>query len=99
MNNVSLLTPIKRDGEPDITLVKILKPTVGHLRGLALTDLLRMDVNAHVRLLPRVTSPALTPDEVAGLDAADLMSLIGGVVSFFVSPDQRAQLEAEAGRP
>ncbi len=95
MTKVALLSAIKREGEPAITIVTLLKPNVGMLRGLALTDVLRMDVATLQRLLPRITSPALMPDEVAGLDMADFLSLAGGVVSFFVSPDQRAQLEAD----
>jgi hypothetical protein len=96
MTKVSLLTAIKREGEPAITVVTLMKPNVGMLRGMALTDVLRMDVGTLQRLLPRITNPPLMPDEVAALDMADFLSLAGGVVSFFVGPDQRAQLEADA---
>lgn len=76
----------------EFTAVGLRKPDVGTLRGLKMTDILQMDVNAMLVLLPRITEPALAPSEVSLLDPADFMSLAGRVVAFFLTADQQAQL-------
>ena len=83
---VVLAQPITRDGADPIATVSVRKPDVGALRGLKLFDVLQMDVNAMARLLPRITSPALLPDDVETLDPQDLMALSAAVVGFF-APD------------
>lgn len=93
MTSTTLITPIPRKGQDDVKSVSLRKPTAGELRGAKLTDLLQMDVNALIKVLPRVTEPALLDMEVAGLDPADLLSLGGQLVGFFVTPDQQAQIE------
>lgn len=92
---VTLSAPIERAGAEPITAVLISKPTTSALRGLKLTDVLQMDVTAMLKLLPRVTQPALLPDDVAGLDPADLLAMSTVVVGFFMTPAQVAQAEAE----
>jgi hypothetical protein len=98
MSKVTLQTPVARKGAEPITAVTVAKPNVGALRGLALTDVLRMDVRALERLLPRVTQPSLLPEEVAALDLADFLALAGAVVSFFATPDQMAALDRDEPR-
>lgn len=95
---ITLVMPIRR-GKETIDAVTLDKPSVGALRGLKLTNVLQMDVSAMLVLLPRITRPALTPDEVAGLDPADLLSCAGQVVSFFMTAEQMAQAQAEARLP
>lgn len=80
-----LVTPIKR-GETKIAEVSLRMPDTGALRGLKLTNVLQMDVNTMQVLLPRISEPALLPDEVASLNPADLLLLSGEVVSFFMNP-------------
>lgn len=94
MKSVTLNTPIQR-GETTIKTVSLRKPDVGALRGLKMTDLLQMDINAMLLVLPRVTEPALLPAEVVALDPADFLTLSGNLVSFFMTADQQAQLAAE----
>ena len=85
MNTVITLdTPIKR-GESEIATVAVRKPTAGELRGVSLTDLLQMEVTSLHRVLPRITEPALTETEIAGLDPADLFQL-GTAISGFLLP-------------
>ncbi len=95
MTKVTLNTPVVRPGADPIAEVSLRKPTVGDLRGLALTDVLRMDVKALERLLPRITQPALLPVDVAGLDPADFLSLAGATVGFFVTAAQAAALDRD----
>lgn len=91
MKTVNLTQFIAR-GSDVITAVAVRKPDVGALRGLKMTDVLQMDVNAMLLVLPRVTEPALLPAEVASMDPADFLTLSGTLVSFFMTPDQQAQL-------
>lgn len=83
-NTITLDQPIKR-GESEITAVELRRPASGELRGLNLTDLLQMDVAALQRVLPRITTPTLTEQEIAALDPADLLQL-GSTVAGFLLP-------------
>lgn len=80
---VELDTPIIR-GKTEITSVTVRKPQSGALRGTRLQALMDMDVNAMMVVLPRVTSPALTAQEINEMDPADLLSLSVEVVSFLL---------------
>ena len=90
---ITLETPLKR-GDQTITAVNLRKPAAGELRGVALADLLRLDVAALITVLPRITSPTLTPQDVSGLDLVDLTALGTGVLGFFMSKADRANLPA-----
>lgn len=80
---VELDTPILR-GKTEITSVTVRKPQSGALRGTRLQALMDMDVNAMMVVLTRVTSPALTAQEINEMDPADLLSLSVEVVSFLL---------------
>lgn len=86
---VTLDTPIER-GEQRITELTLRKPMSGELRGIALADLLRLDVGALHALLPRITAPTLTVHDVQQLDPADLVQIGGEVVGFFMTRADRA---------
>lgn len=88
---VTLSTPVSR-GDTKIAAVTVRKPTAGSLRGLNLRNVLTMDVSSMIVLLPRVTEPALLPDEVGALEPADLLALSAEVVGFFMNPSQAAQV-------
>ncbi|MGX9249803.1 phage tail assembly protein [Pantoea ananatis] len=81
---VTLDTPIKR-GKTEITEVLLRKPQSGALRGVRLQALMEMDVNAVMTVLPRVSTPALTAQEINEMDPADLVSLSVEVVSFLLT--------------
>lgn len=80
-NVVTLATPIKR-GEQLINAVTLMKPNAGTLRGLSLASVANADVDALIKMLPRITSPSLTEQEVGALDLADMVALAGKVVGF-----------------
>lgn len=80
---VELDTPIIR-GQQEITSVVVRKPQSGALRGTRLQGLMDMDVNAMMVVLPRVTTPALTAQEINAMDPADLVSLSVEVVTFLL---------------
>jgi len=81
---ITLETPITR-GDQLIEEIQLRKPQSGELRGVSLVDLLQMDVTALQTVLPRITSPLLTPHDVGQLDPADLVQM-GGIVSTFLLP-------------
>lgn len=81
---ITLEVPIKR-GETEITSVQLRRPKSGELRGLSIADLMQMDVNAVIKVLPRISTPTLTDAEAAGLDPADLAQM-GGAVATFLLP-------------
>lgn len=89
---VTLCEPIKV-GDEKISTVTLRKPQAGDLRGLKLANILQLDVNAMITLLPRITSPALSPDQVADLDPADFTDLASKVVVFFARPEQLQDLK------
>lgn len=78
---ITLEEPIKR-GESKIASIRLRKPASGELRGLKLLDLLNGDVNATIRLVPRISEPTLTEQEVAALEPADLLSCADGIAAF-----------------
>ncbi|MDD5175761.1 MAG: phage tail assembly protein [Sterolibacterium sp.] len=89
MNNpITLETPLQR-GETKITSITLRKPNAGELRGLNLTDLLQMDVNAVTKVLPRISDPTLTEADVAALDPADLTALASEVAGFLLPKSAR----------
>jgi len=80
---IELDTPLLR-GKTEITHITVRKPQSGALRGTRLQALLDMDVNALITVLPRITTPALTTQEINEMDPADLVSLSVEVVTFLL---------------
>ncbi|ACS85888.1 phage tail assembly protein [Musicola paradisiaca] len=80
-NVISLHTPIKR-GETLIESVTLLKPTAGTLRGIGLAALANADVEALIKVLPRMTTPSLTEADVMAMDLSDLLLFAGKVIGF-----------------
>ncbi|MBS7724594.1 phage tail assembly protein [Pseudomonas lalucatii] len=69
-------------GKERIDSITLRKPAAGELRGLKLADLLQGDVNAVIRLVPRISQPTLTEPEVAALDVVDLTACADEIVVF-----------------
>ncbi|AND12244.1 TPA: phage tail assembly protein [Proteus mirabilis] len=90
---VTLEQPIMR-GETKIEKVTVLKPNSGALRGVRLQPLMDMDVDSMMQVLPRITMPTLTKENVLSLAAGDLVNLSVQVVNFLlpksVMPDSQA---------
>ncbi|WP_186369504.1 phage tail assembly protein [Yersinia bercovieri] len=82
-NTIVLQTPIKRGKSviKEVSLTGALKQA-GSLRGLKMYDIITTDVNALIKLLPRVTSPALTEIELVTMDTWDFSQLAQEVVTF-----------------
>ncbi|QFG28485.1 phage tail assembly protein [Pseudomonas umsongensis] len=82
-NTVQLDTPIQR-GKQLIETVTLRKPCAGELRGIHLAELLNLDVNSLIKVIPRISSPGITAPEAAGMDPADLLAIGGKVVGFLL---------------
>ena len=82
-NTITLDTPIQR-GTTAIAEIVLRKPNAGELRGLSLQRLHAAGADELLKLLPRITSPSLTPHECAQLDPADLSEAGGVVISFLL---------------
>jgi hypothetical protein len=91
-NSFTLESPIIR-GDQKITLVALRKPNTEATRGLQLATLAQMDVDQLAKLLPRISTPALTEHDVAQMDVADLMKA-GSIVLGFLFPKAAADLQS-----
>lgn len=80
---IDLDRPIPR-GEGHINSITLRKPDAGALRGIVLSDLLRMEAGAVADLLPRITEPPLLAHEVSRMDAADLMACAVEISNFLL---------------
>lgn len=72
-NSVPLDSPLTR-GKTVIDVITLRKPMSGELRGVHLAELLNMDVATLMKVIPRISSPALTNQEAAAMDPADLLA-------------------------
>ncbi|CTT12394.1 tail E family protein [Escherichia coli] len=92
---IQLDTPIKR-GKTEITEIVLRKPQSGALRGTRLQAIMDMDVNAMMTVIPRISSPALTAQEIAEMDPADLTAMSVEVVTFLLKKSVLAGLPYQA---
>ncbi|REC94890.1 phage tail assembly protein [Kushneria indalinina] len=81
---IELDTPIKR-GEQTIDSVSVRKPSAGELRGVNLSDVLQLQTDAIMKLIPRLSVPSITEHEARQMDPADLVQLGGEIAGFLVS--------------
>jgi hypothetical protein len=89
---VTLETPIER-GTTKITEVQVRKPKSGELRGTQLVNLLHMDIASLETILPRITTPALTKQEAANLDPADMTQFGMEVADFLLTKANKADFQ------
>ncbi|NVM80058.1 hypothetical protein FHW83_005903 [Duganella sp. SG902] len=91
---ITLDTPLQR-GEQTITEITLAKPNAGTLRGTTLQDLVALDVNALSKVLPRISTPTLTEQDVHRLDPADLVQLGMAFAGFLAPKAALAQLASQ----
>ncbi|MFV0411131.1 MAG: phage tail assembly protein [Paracoccus sp. (in: a-proteobacteria)] len=89
---VELDQPITR-GTSKISTIVLRRPNAGSLRGLSLMDIAQMNVTALIKVLPRISDPTLTEQEVAKMDPADLASCAAEVASFLLRKQDRQQYQ------
>ncbi|KHT33651.1 phage tail assembly protein [Pectobacterium parvum] len=93
-NVVTLENPIKR-GETVIDTITLIKPTAGTLRGVSLAALAGSDVDALIKVLPRMTMPALTETDITRMELPDMIAIAGKVVGF-LTPKSQQETSPEA---
>ena len=71
LTTVELDNPITR-GKTEVRSVQLRKPKAGDLRGVSLSELFDMKVDTVMAVLPRISSPTLTPHEISQLEVSDL---------------------------
>ncbi len=91
---VDLDTPIRR-GETQIERLALRKPAAGELRGLSMTNVLNCDAETLIKLIPRVSEPALTEHEVRQMDVADFTEIANEFTLFFVQRKHKAKLSLD----
>jgi hypothetical protein len=91
VKTVTLETPLTR-GDNLISSIEIRKPNVGTLRGLSLQSVLQWDVNSMSKLLPRITSPAISEPEIMKMDVSDFTALNIAVTGFLASAKSQVAL-------
>lgn len=82
-NTVELDQPIKR-GDQEIKTVSLRCPTAGELRGVSLVELMNMNTDALTKVIPRLSNPTLTDEEIKQMSPADLVQIATEVVGFLV---------------
>lgn len=87
-NTVILDTPIRR-GTSTIDSITLRKPNAGELRGVSLAELLQMDVDSLIKVVPRISSPTLTAVEVTSMDPADLFAISAKVSGFLLQKSMK----------
>ncbi|TRX75284.1 phage tail assembly protein [Pseudomonas mangiferae] len=90
-NTLILDQPIAR-GDQLIEQLSLRKPSAGELRGIALSELLQLDVGAIIKLLPRISAPSITDHEARLMDPADLLDAGGKIATFLLKKSARAEL-------
>lgn len=93
VRTVTLDTPIVR-GETKITTLELRKPKGRALKGLSLVDLGQLKADALHVLLPRITTPMITPAEAVDLDPADLLACGAEIGGFLLQKSQRTDVPA-----
>lgn len=93
---IALVKPVIRKNSEikEVTVTEAMQQT-GSLRGLKLYDVMTSDVDSLIKLLPRVTSPALTESEVSLLDVRDFAELSKEVADFLAPSYVTSTTEAE----
>lgn len=90
---IDLETPIIR-GDTKITSITLRKPQAGELRGVNLMSLAQMDVASLQTIIPRISNPILTTQDVARLEPCELMEIGVEIASFLMKKADRLAVSA-----
>lgn len=80
-NLVTLEKPIQR-GDLLIEQVTVTKPNAGTLRGVSLAAVANSDVDALIKVLPRMTYPPLLESDIVKMELPDMVTLASKVIGF-----------------
>lgn len=91
---VTLDYPFKSAGVL-IETVQVRQPQSGEMRGISLTQLAINDVDSIIKVLPRITTPAIYPADAERMDLADLLFMGRVIQAFLLGKKQRTASKAE----
>lgn len=89
---ITLEHPITR-GETKIEKINLRKPKTGELRGMNMPDIINMNNDVMMKIIPRISDPVLIDDEVVGLEPEDFAQIVGAIRGFFYTKAEMAALE------
>lgn len=81
-----------KSGGIEVTKIDVRKPNVHALKGLKIADLLQGDVTSICTILPRISTPTLTPHDVNQLEPSDIAQVAGVIMLFLQTKSVRAEL-------
>lgn len=93
ITTINLKVPLKR-GDTDVTEITLREPTAGNLRGVHISDLYLGKVDALIVVIPRISEPKITEEEMRRMNVRDLASMAGKVSDFFLSEEEKAEMMA-----
>jgi hypothetical protein len=73
--DITLSSPII-NGKTEITKITIRKPLAGDLRGVKLLNFVDADIDSLAKVLPRISTPTLSEQDVYNMDLADLTNVV-----------------------
>ncbi len=89
---VTLDVPVRR-GEPGkeqvIEQVTLIRPKGAAMKNVAMLGLTQLDYDEVRKVLPRITTPPLTPADVDRMDPADILSCGMEIVGFLLGSKAR----------
>lgn len=93
---VRLSRPVPREGAEPVREVRLAEPMAGQLRGLSQLAIVRMEADAMLTLLPRITRPPLDVRELEAMAPFDFFALSQEAVLFFGASGAGAAPEDQA---
>jgi hypothetical protein len=73
--DITLSSPII-NGKTEITKITIRKPLAGDLRGVKLLNFVDADIDSLAKVLPRISTPTLSEQDVYNMDLTDLTNVV-----------------------
>ena len=84
-----LVQPIEVEGGEAIKEVALRKPFAGEMRGLSFSNIMQLDVDSMVTLIPRISD--LTERQMINLEPVNMPPLFTEVAGFFVHIDSQTE--------
>lgn len=83
-HKVALLREIEILGIGEVKEIVLAAPKVSQLKGIKMLDILQGDGDAVAKLIPRISKPAISPEDLDKLHPSDFSSIFQAILGFFV---------------
>lgn len=90
LKEIELSTPII-SGKTEITKITIRKPLAGDLRGVKLLNFVDADIDSLAKVLPRISTPTLSDQDVYSMDLVDLTNVVVEISGFLTQKSSSAK--------